>query len=162
MWWKIVIIILALFYINYFCEEKAEKKNSKKRIYKYLMGITYLVTSAGSLLLMKYCGSVIYIYTVVGALLGVGMILSAINTNLREMYLAVLYSAFFVGMAFFFLGNHRIFCIGVGIYFSIGVVFSIGEGIYNMCHGIDPDVIKEQKKIKSYFKLARLLISHWF
>ncbi|MEY8425996.1 hypothetical protein AALB52_25705, partial [Lachnospiraceae bacterium 38-14] len=42
MWWKIVIIILALFFINYFWEEKAEKKKSKKRIYKFLMGITGL------------------------------------------------------------------------------------------------------------------------
>ena len=44
MWWKIVIIILALFFINYFWDEKAEKKISKKRIYKFLMGITYLIT----------------------------------------------------------------------------------------------------------------------
>lgn len=166
MWWKIVIIVLALFIVNFFGEEKTEKKQRKKRLYKFLMGITYLLTAAVSLMLVGYWGNVVYIYTFGGVLFGVGAILSAINTNLREMYLAVLFSGFFTGMAFFFLGNYRILCIGVGIYFSISIILSIGEGIYNMCHGIDPDVVeaekKAKKKVKNYLKLTRMLIRHWF
>ena len=166
MWWKIVIIVLALFTVNFFWDENTEKKQRKKRLYKFLMGITYLLTAAVSLLLVGYWGNVVYIYAFGGVLFGVGVILSAINTNLREMYLAVLFSGFFTGMAFFFLGNHRILCIGVGIYFSISIILSIGEGIYNMCHGIDPDVVeaekKAKKKVKNYLKLTRMLIRHWF
>lgn len=166
MWWKIVIIVFALLIVNFYWEEKAEKKQRKKRLYKFLMGITYLITAAVSLLLVGYWGNVVYIYTFGGVLFGVGAILSAINTNLRVMYMAVLFSGFYIGVAFFFFGSHRILCIGVGIFFSIGIIFSIGEGIYNMLHGIDPDVVeakkKAKKKVKNYLKLTRMLIRHWF
>lgn len=165
MWWKILIMVIILSMVNGYWDEKTLARPHKKKLYKFLMGVTYLVTVAASSLLIQFVGTVIYVYIFGGVLFGVGSILSAINTNLRNIFASVVMYAFFMGIVFMFFGENKIVCIVAGIYFLISIIYIVCEGISNMYHRIDPDVVAERKaferKVKNGLRLVKMLIQRW-
>lgn len=167
MWWKILIICLVFGMISVNCDEKIEKRPDKKRLYKFLMGLTYLITAAASLFLAQYLGDIIYIYTIGGVVFGIGSFLAAINSNLREIYAMVIFCGTIMWIISLFWDNHKTLFTIIDVCIIIGMLSNVKESIDNMRNGIDPDIIAEEKRktrkiLKTGFKIARMAMGIWF
>lgn len=171
MWWKIILIILVLLWINMYWDEKYDKSRKqykdrrKRRLYKFLMGLSYLITAGLSLLLIEFIGDIILVYAVLGIIFGIGSLLSAINSNLREIYAVALIYGFIIWLISSYFGEHKIIIFIVDI-FLIGCILAVvKESIENIRYGIDPDFIEEEKKrMKKWklgFKLVKSVIGIW-
>ena len=163
MWWKIIIVLLALFMVDFHWEEKIQKKRDAKRLYRFFKGLTYWGTAAASLLLVEFLGDIIYVYIFGGLLFGIGSILSAINTNLREIYGTTILLGVIIWIISFYFNRHKVIFTIIDLLIIYGWVCSTKEFITNMRNGIDPDIVAEEKETKiPWFKLARIFIGAWF
>lgn len=172
MWWKIVLMIIVLVYINSYWDEKYIKSRKhyrdrrKRRTYKFLMGLTYLITAGVSLLLVEIGESVFFLYTIFGVIFAIGSFLAGINCNLRNIYSVTMFVGFIIWVISPYFNNHKIIFSVLDIYFVVAAGGSIKESIENICHGIDPDLIEEEKeevkKWKRRFKLVKCLVKMWF
>ncbi len=100
MWWKIILMIMILASIGSYWDEKYVKSRKrygdrrKRRLYKFLMGLTYLITAGVSWLLVETWESIFIFYTVFGIIFAIGSFLAAINSNLRQIYSFTLFIGF--------------------------------------------------------------------
>ncbi len=107
-------------------------------------------------------GKSIYLYIIFGFISSFGSFLSAINTNLRNMYMAILFYSVLLYFAYDFWFSHKVISIILLIYAIAGIIGSINEGITYMKSGIDPDMLEEKdaKRI-SKFKLLKYALKLW-
>lgn len=172
MWWKIVLIFVILAYIGgywddkYVQSRKRYKDRRKRRLYKFLMGLTYLITSGVSLLLIRIGGNVVFLYTIFAMIAAIGSFLSAINCNLRNLYSVILFFGTIIWVISFYYNNHKIIFSIIDFLLVILIIDSVKECITNIYHGIDPDLIEEEKEEKKKwirrFKLLKSLIKIYF
>jgi hypothetical protein len=163
--WKIILIgLLVLAVIGGSWDEKIEKQPWKKRTYKVLMGLSYIVTAVISVPLAAYLGEEIYLYTVVAIVAAIGCVFSAINPNLRDMYAALLICGIIAWLVTFYASAHPVIVVVVDILMLFGLIGSWEESINYMRKGLDPDVIEaenaKKKKIKRKvaFRIVKILI----
>lgn len=165
MWLKIIIGLIILSAIDDYWEEKVKKNCNNKSRYRLLKGLVYFAVAAVSFLISDYIGNMGYIYIGLCILIGIGSVLSSINTNLREMYMIIVALGTIIGIVSFYYSRHRIIFTLIDIWMILGIITAIKEGIYNMRNGIDPDVIAEQKaaakKFKKGIKLVKVLFNIW-
>lgn len=172
MWWKIILMIMILASIGSYWDEKYVKSRKrygdrrKRRLYKFLMGLTYLITAGVSWLLVETWESIFIFYTVFGIIFAIGSFLAAINSNLRQIYSFTLFIGFIIWVISPYFNNHKIIFSIIDIYLIIALLGSAIENIQNMYNGIDPDIIEEEKeerkKWKRRFKLVKCLVKLWF
>lgn len=160
---KIVIEVILFCSIFVIYSNAADNHPEKKRFYKAMMGIAYMVTALLSIWVAGYFGKSIYFYTIIGFIFSVGSLLSAINTNIRNMYASIFACMFWLLIAYYIRDNHKTISIILAILGIACIPFSIKEGIDNMKEGIDPDVVEEEKarKRKSNFKLVKSAFKLW-
>ena len=163
MWGKIIVVILIWAFICAYWEGKVEENRAGKRKYKLLQGMTFLVTAGISFILYQLFGLAVLLYTAVGIAAGIGSILAAINPNLREIYIQVLFCAIVMLIIAPHFFKHVII-------FSLIYIGAIGStidkiklSIQYMRDGIDPDVIEEEKAARRRFgfKIAKLIFRIW-
>lgn len=165
MWLRIIVFLLILSAIDDYWEEKIKKQRGKKRAYRLLKCFAYFSIAVLLLIIANFFAQEAYIYMTFSALVGVGTFLSAINPNLREMYITMLVSGTVIGIVSFYYEKHRIIFTLVDIRMLLSIIAAIKEGIHNMRFGIDPDVIAEQKaaerRFKQKIKLFRTVFKIW-
>lgn len=165
MWLRLIIFLIILSAIDDSWEEKIKKQRNKKRKYRLLKGATYLCIATLALLLVNYIGNEAYFYVLISILVAGGAFLSAINPNLREMYIVLLVLGTIISIVSFYYERHKIIFTLVDIWLAASIIVAIKEGIHNMRRGIDPDVIAEQetakKKFRKALKLAKVLFKIW-
>lgn len=159
---KIIIEIIALFSIFLICNAAIENKPDKKRLYKVIEGIAYMLTAWLSCFIVDYWGKSIYFYIIFGFISSIGSFLSAINTNLRNMYEGTLIYSVWLYLAQSFYSIHKIISIILMVMAIAGIIGCIKEGIIYMKFGIDPDILeKEETKKISKFKLLKYAFKLW-
>ncbi len=157
---KIVIQVILLGTISVIFDSEIDDHSKQKRYNKTMMGIAYMVTALLSIWIANYLGKSIYFYTICGFIFSIGSFLSAINTNLREMYTSLFAAMFWLFIAYYLRANHKTISIILAIIGILGIPASIKEGIDNMRAGIDPDVVAEEKerRRKSIFNLVKIAV----
>lgn len=160
---KIVIEFILLCAIYCICGAAVDNCPNKKRFYKVMMGFAYMVTALLSIRVADYFGRSIYFYTAFGFIFSLGSFLSAINTNLREIYTAIFGCMFWLVIAYYLRSGHKTISIILAILGIGGLIVSIKESIENMLYGIDPDIVEEEKskRRKLRHKLLKYAIKAW-
>ncbi len=158
---KIIIEVIVLLSIFLICNAAIENKPDKKRLYKVMMGLAYMVTAWLSCLIAGYWGESIVIYIIFSFICSVGSFLSAINTNLREIYMTLLLSSIFIFLEYCLYENHKIISIILFISTISMIIDNIKESVVYMKSGIDPDILREENKKISNFKLLKYAFRLW-
>lgn len=165
MWLRIIIFLIILSGIDDYWEERIKKQRDKKRKYRFLKSFVYFSIAILLLLCANFIAKEAYIYMSFSVLTGVGAFLSAINPNLREMFITILVSGAVIGIVSLYYEKHRIIFTLVDIWMLLSTISAIKEGIHNMRFGIDPDVIAEQKAAERRFrkriKLFKAVFKIW-
>lgn len=158
---KVIIELILLSAI--FCVYNSKKENhpEKKCFYKVLLGIVYMVTALFSISLVDYIGKSIYFYTVCAFIFSVGSFLSAINTNLREIYMYMFCCAFWLFIAYcLYDSNHTIIAVILAVLVIGGFIDELRDGIVGIINGLDPDEEEEKNHISKY-KLLKYAFKLW-
>lgn len=128
-----------------------------------------MFTAAVAALLIKYPGNEFYIYICGGGIIfGIGSLISAINSNLREIYSTFLFFGGIMYIIFPYFSNHKIIVTIVDIWLAIGCLASCKDSIDNIRNGIDIDIVREKeeemRKLEKGFRLVKALIwaKRWF
>lgn len=162
MWLRIIVFLIILSAIDDYWEEKIKKRRDKKRKYRFLKSFLYFLIAVLSFIAANCVAQEAYIYTAFSVLVGVGAFLSAINPDLREMYITIFVSGAVIGIVSLYYEKHRIIFTLVDIWMLLSIAVSVKEGIHNMRFGIDPDVIAEEKAAMRRFKLGLKLFKAVF
>lgn len=152
MWFRIILFLIMLSVIDDYWEKKIKKQRDKKRKYRFLKCFMYFLIALLSYLFANFIAKEAYIYMSISILIGAGTFLSAINPNLREMYITILGLGTVIGIVSFYYEKHRIIFTLVDVWMILSMIAAIKEGIHNMRFGIDPDAIAEQKEEERRFK----------
>ena len=147
-------------FIFYKSNVAIENNPKRKRLYKVLTGFVYMITSIISLILAGFFDEKIFFYTGVAFLMAFGYWLAAINSNLRDIYTYGLITGFFLMIAYEIRLEHKLGAIILAIVMILGAISNVLDSIYNLVHGVDPDLIETKEGI-SAFKVAKFAFKIW-
>lgn len=156
----VVIEIVILCFFFYKCNVAIDNNPQRKRFYKVMTGIVYMVTSLASTVLLVVFDEKIFLYTCASFLIAIGYWLSAMNPNLRDIFAQWLFAGIFLFVAYSIRYEHKVIAIILAIWMGSFMINVMVEGIKNMIHGIDPDIPEKKKGISS-FTLLKWAFKIW-
>lgn len=157
----VIIEIFIIGIIGTLWDDEIVLYEHQKRKYKLIKAFLFLITGIISLLLEKFLGNIIYLYSFLATICFIGELFSVINANLREIYTYTL--SYIIGIFASLQYLHGGLCVVAILFCALGIIQVWKESIENMMYRIDPDVRdyeEEQRKkfykgVKTAFKLVK-------